>query len=179
MGGRNCPFPVGRRLPSIPVRRGLFSISVMRKWPSIPIRKALPSILFPEPLSYTGSFLWEWLHVGLEPLWWRNSSSFLWRHSSFLTAYYCKISTCSLNISISLSLLEWDGPTMLVADLSSCRWEVDFQLLVCEGCPWFFLWTLYRKHLSSWIDSLEMLRREKLASPLRDWFAMFFSKKNF
>lgn len=125
------------------------------------------------------SFLREWLHAGLRPLRWRSASSFLWRRSSFLTTCCCKTSTYSLYISISLSLLEWDGLAMLVADLSSCRWEADFQLLVCESCPWFSLWTSDCKCLSSWTDSSKMLGREKWVSPLWDWFAILFSKTNF
>ena len=105
------------------------------------------------------------------PLWWRSFSSFLRRSSSFLSASCCNIVTCSLNLSISLSLLEWEGPTILMADLSSYRCG--------SGCLWVFLWTSDCKRQSTWIDSSEMLGRDRWASPLRDRFAIFKKKINF
>lgn len=79
-----------------------------------------PMLLFP---------LWEWLGVGLGPIRWRRSSSFLQRRSSYLLQWRssflltsrCRANTWSLSLSISLSLLDWDGLTSLVDDLSLYR----------------------------------------------------------
>ena len=73
------------------------------------------------------SSLHEWLSVGLGPLWQRSSLSLL--------ACYYRANTCCFNISISLSLLDWDGPVVLVADLSSYEWDTGSLLWTCEGCP--------------------------------------------
>ena len=86
-----------------------------------------PMLLFP---------LWEWLGVGLGPIRWRRSSSFLQRRSSYLLQWRssflltsrCRANTWSLSLSISLSLLDWDGLTSLVDDLSLYR---GMQFLDC------------------------------------------------
>ena len=98
----------------------------------------------------------EWLDAGLGPFRRKSSSSLL--------ACYCRANTYCFNISISLSLLDWDG-TVVVVDLSSYKWDTGSLLWTCEGCTWFSLWTLNRNHLSSWTDSLEMLGWERSAGP--------------
>ena len=105
----------------------------------------------------------EWLGAGLGPFRRKSSSSLL--------ACYCRANTYCFNISISLSLLDWDG-TVVVVDLSSYKWYTSSLLWTCEGCTWFSLWTLNRNHLSSWTDSLDMLGWERSAGPFLDRFAI-------
>ena len=99
--------PRRSRNRSLPMRWGfLLSMPPRRRNGSLPMRWRLSSISVSLSLPHATVLSSGLIRCRTRAFQWRRSPSLLQRRSSFLLASRCRSSTCSLNLSISLSLLD-------------------------------------------------------------------------